>query len=219
MKTTIRKYAVRVVLAAVIGLAIWPGTGCASDGGGGGFGKVVDRTLFTPTEFRTNLVPEKVQTYQTNQAVVVTSTNAAGEVAFKTNREPITVSITVPARTEVEPIAWEPNKTTTAVIQASTAFVPGWGELIGWGLTGVLGIWASVKSKRYKAALVATCQGVEHVVTAYGAAGTTSSSAASFATVLKNTLQAGHEDAGPGVAATIKSVLANDVAAVPVVKV
>lgn len=167
-------------------------------------GQAVDRLLFRPTAFVTNDVPETVVPTKTNQIVIVTQTNAIGEVVGRvTNREPITINITVPAHQEVKPVAWEANPNATSAIGTVAGFIPGYGTLAGWAATALLGVAAAIRSGKYKDAAISVAQGVEHFVQSNPSAGP----------ALKATLASVQSD--HGTTSTVKDLLAKDVESAP----
>src|SRR5436190_71368 len=135
-------------------------TGCSSS-----IGKKLDSLAFIPTRYVTNTVPERIEQVKTNRAVVVTSTNAAtGEITSSTNREPVVLNITVPAREEVVPVEWVPNQATLGTANFVGGFAGPYGAMASTALGAALTVAASFRSRRYKEALVSTAQGVEHFV-------------------------------------------------------
>jgi hypothetical protein len=182
-------------------------TGCSSS-----IGKKLDSLAFTPTRYVTNTVPERVEQVKTNRAIVVTSTNATtGEVTSSTNREPVVLNITVPPHQEVVPVEWAPNQSTLGTANFVGGFAGPYGAMASTALGAALTIAASVRSRKYKEALVSTAQGVEHFVTAMDAQGQ-----GNVSTALKNVLSQVHKD--DGVQGMIQSVLTNNVSVVPVIK-
>jgi hypothetical protein len=193
-----------MVMGALMALVMVLGIGC--EGVKGTLGKV-DKALFTPTAWVTNTVPERVHTVETNVAQVVTATNEVGAVVQVTNRVPAVVQIVTPAHTEVKAIGWEPNANAAATAQIAGSFVPGWGQLASTAFVGVLGIIAQLRSRKFKEALVSTCQGVEYA----------RQGRADVADSIKGALNEVHKD--DGVAQLVAQVLQQNVGVVPAVKV
>ena len=182
-------------------------TGCST-----GVGKKLDALAFTPVRYLTNTVPERVEQVKTNRAVVVESVSpATGEVTYSTNREPVVLNVTIPARQEITPVEWAPNTSTVSMANVIGGFAGPYGGMASAALGAVLTIIASLRSRKYKHALVSTAQGVEHFVTAMETQGHGNVSSA-----LKGVLSAIHKD--DGVEGTIQDVLARSVSVVPVVK-
>jgi hypothetical protein len=192
MKTHISMLA---VASLAIGLFT---TGCETS-----FGKKMDAALFTPSETVTNHVEEKRVVYVTNQTVILTRTNEAGVVSSATNREPVNVTVVVPAHDEIKAVAWQPNSTTQSVATGVAGLVPGYGTIFGVALTAIWGIAAQLRSRKFKDAAISIAQGVEHYTA------TNPDVAAKLKTVLAQ-VQADH-----GTTETVGNILRTDVESVP----
>lgn len=131
--------------------------GCATGG-------KVDRALFKPTDYATNITPARVQMVTTNRAVIVETTDAAGAVHYITNRETVTLAVAMPAQTNIAAVAWEVNPSAENFVQGITSLIPGYGSLAGALLTGGLAIVAHLRSRRFRAAAASIAEGVNHVV-------------------------------------------------------
>lgn len=179
-------------------------TGCNTSAG-----KAIDRALFRPTAWATNAVPESTVQVKTNQLVVMTQTNAAGEVTGRvTNREPVVLNVTIPAHTEVVPTAWAPNEQTTAVANLAGGFGGPYGAVAATGFTALLGLIAAFRGKKYKEAAISIAEGVEHF-----ASSTASQGQPNIGDALKDVLKQVQEDRGTR--GTVTALLANNVNGLP----
>lgn len=137
----------------------------------------IDKTLFKPTAFKTNDVPERVVSIPTNQLVTVfqtntitifktnevgvTVTNQVVTVTSTTNREPVVLNVTIPAHQEVVPTAWAPNDTTVAVANTVGGMTGPYGAIASTAFTALLGVLAAFKGKKYRDAAISLAQGIQ----------------------------------------------------------
>lgn len=137
----------------------------------------IEKTLFTPTEFKTNAVPERVVSVQTNQLVTIFQTNTVTK--FETNqvgatvtnqvvtvtetqkKEPVVLNITIPAHQEVVPTAWEANQATVGIAQTVGGMAGPYGAIASTVLAAALGIAAQFKSRQYRNAAISLAQGIQ----------------------------------------------------------
>ena len=150
MKNKILALAFAVSCLAVV-------TGCKT-------AQTLDRMLFTPAAYATNITAPRVVTVVTNREVVTVATNAAGAVSYATSREPVNVTFTLPGTTNITPSEWQPNAAAVAALQGAGSLVPGYGQLVALGGTALLGLLAQLRSRRYRAAALSVARSVTTIL-------------------------------------------------------
>lgn len=137
----------------------------------------LDRTLFTPTQFKTNSIPERVVSIQTNQLVFIYQTNTVTK--FETNnvgvavtnqvttvtetqkKEPVILNVTIPAHQEVIPTAWEPSQNSVGIVNTIGGATGPYGAIISTGLALAWGVVAQLRSRKFRSAAVSLAQGIQ----------------------------------------------------------
>lgn len=118
------------------------------------------RTNYTPrVEYVTNQVPVVVEQirYVTNEVagiVTVTST---------TNQTVSAVEHIQPVTNWVATVNWEPSTNATAIAQTGKAIGDpfGVGGIVGIALSGIFGLWGTIRSRRARKAAAVLAQGIE----------------------------------------------------------